>query len=592
MVPLPSCAVPRSTPRPVSLWLLTLVLAAAAMAWALRHAPLGVAVADDYAFLDRLSFQHPLDVFDSMGGSFYWRPLSRQAYFSVVGRVLLAAPWIVPLLHGAVLALTSFLLYRIGRKLGWTPLACAFVAASPVLAEPSRVLLTWPSAAQHLLAMFLVVLALHEGVHGRAWRAAAAAWLGLLAHESSAVVLPILPVLAQGPWWRRVLPALAAAGLWQVGYRIALGHGVLLPHHEGELAPDLFTALRLGVVAALGLEDQGGARGATLLVGYGLVVIAAALVGAFGRKARQRVTTAAPGILVALAAYVAGTLPLAVLLPDWNAWRDTVPGLALGVGLTAFVALASAELGALFVVLRVVALLGAMPAVTQVDTFAPTTTSDMSFARITRLQRIADGARRAVLTDLRDRTPPLEIRTVHNPRMSEVAFHGSRALRVWLDDSTATWRSLGGQTGLYEAPGPVIAYDLDTTLWQAVLLQPQAVALLRRGMDESAALRFRAAESLFVLAGQAQPRRSMTFQSFLDANIGRTKFFQDQFAEADSLNESSRILGGEDTNYWALRGAIEFMRGDRAAALRSAKRSLEFMPTNPFAQSVAERASH
>jgi hypothetical protein len=163
---------------------------------------------------------------------------------------------------------------------------------------------------------------------------------------------------------------------------------------------------------------------------------------------------------------------------------------------------------------------------------------------------------------------------------------------VWLTDSTATWRSLGGQTGLYEAPGPVVAYDLDTTLWQAVLLQPQAVALLRRGMDESAALRFRAAESLFVLAGQAQPRRSMTFQSFLDANIGRTKFFQDQFAEADSLNESSRILGGEDTNYWALRGAIEFMRGDRAAALRSAKRSLEFMPTNPFAQSVAERASH
>jgi len=580
--------VPRSTPRPVFFWLITFVCAAACLAWALRHAPLGVAVADDYSFLDRLSFQHPLDPFDSMGGSFYWRPLSRQAYFSAIGPFLLAAPWIVPLLHGVVLALTSFLLYRVGRKLGWTPLACAFAAASPVLAEPSRVLLTWPSAAQHLLAMFCVVLALHEGVHGRAWRAAGAAWLGLLAHESSAVVLLVLPFLGKGPWWRRVVPVLAAVGLWQVGYRIALGHGVALPHHEGELAPDLATALRLGVFAALGLEDKGGAA---LLVGYGLVLLVAVGIAAFGRRARQRVTSAAPALLAALGAYALGTLPLAVLLPDWNAWRDTVPGLALGVGLTAFVALASPTLGALFVVLRAVALLGAMPAVTQVDTYAPTTTSDMSFARITRLQRIADAARHAVLTDLRDRTPPLEIRTVHNPRMSEVAFQGSRALRVWLDDSTATWRSLGGQTGLYEAPGPVLVYDLDTTLWQAVLLQPAALTLFRRGMDESTARRFPEAESLFVLAGQTQPRHSMTFQSFLDANVGRAHFFQGRFAVADSFNESSRILGGEDTNYWALRGAIELMRGDRAAALRSAKRSLEFMPTNPFGKYVAEQAS-
>src|SRR6266516_18729 len=47
----------------------------------------GTTVLDDYAFLDRLTFQHPLDPFDSMAGAFYWRPLSRQLYFSLIG------PW-------------------------------------------------------------------------------------------------------------------------------------------------------------------------------------------------------------------------------------------------------------------------------------------------------------------------------------------------------------------------------------------------------------------------------------------------------------------------------------------------------------------
>jgi len=575
--------------NPTLLWLGTLVLASAALAYSLRDAPLGIPVADDYAFLDRLKFQRPLDPFDSMGGAFYWRPLGRQAYFAAIGPFLFTAPWIVPLVHGAALVLVSLLLARIGRRLGWSAPACALVAVAPLLAESTRVLFTWPSGAQHLLAMLFAVLALHESVHGRAWRAAGAVFLGVLAHESCALVLPVLPLLATGP--RRALPALAVLAGWQAGYMIARGHGVVLPSAGGDLAGHALDAIRLGVIATLDLEDAAGMLRSGLMLGYGLILLAAVATAAFGTKARQRAQRAAPALLVALAVYAVGTLPLAALLPDWNAWRSTVPGLALAAALTAFAALAAPEIGAAFVVLRAVALLGAAPATTRIDTSPPVTTSDMSFVRLTRLQAVADASRRAVLADLVDSKAPIEIRTVHSPRMAEVAFQGSRALRVWLGDSTAIWKSLGGDQGLREARGPVVAYDLDTTAWQAVLLQPRALRLLVAGIDAAMGRRFVEAESLLIASQHAQPRASRTFQSFVDANLARTTFFQGRIARAESLNESSRRLASDDTNYWALRAAIELGRGDRAAAIGSARRSLADMPGNPFAQAVLDEAS-
>jgi hypothetical protein len=201
---------------------------------------------------------------------------------------------------------------------------CALVAVAPLLAESTRVLLTWPSAAQHLLAMLFAVLALHESAHGWPWRAAGAAFLGVLAHESCALILPVLPLLARGP--RRVLPALAVLAVWQAGYAIARGHGVVLPSAGGDLAGHALDAIRLGVLATLDLEDATGMRLSGLHVGLRRDSACGSGTAAFGAKARQRVQRAAPAVLVALAVYAAGTLPLAALLPDWNAWRSTLPG--------------------------------------------------------------------------------------------------------------------------------------------------------------------------------------------------------------------------------------------------------------------------
>src|SRR5437870_2914566 len=146
---------------PDGAWLLAVPLALVALLVACRGAPLGTAVADDYSFLARLAFQKPLDPFDSMGATYYWRPLSRQLYFSLVGPWLLAAPWGDALLHALLLGAIGVLVFRIARRDLAPPVAAA-MAAGVVITEPARVLLGWPSGAQHLLAALFALLAVHE----------------------------------------------------------------------------------------------------------------------------------------------------------------------------------------------------------------------------------------------------------------------------------------------------------------------------------------------------------------------------------------------------------------------------------------------
>src|SRR5262245_6657059 len=167
---------------PEAVWLLAVPLALVALLIACRGAPLGTAVADDYSFLARLVFQRPLDPFDSMGATYYWRPISRQLYFSLVGPWLLAAPWgdavVRPLLLGVVGAL-SFRSVRGDRP----PPVAAPIAAGLVIADPARTLHGWPSGAQHLLAAVFALLAVHEAQARRLATATLAALAGVLSHE-------------------------------------------------------------------------------------------------------------------------------------------------------------------------------------------------------------------------------------------------------------------------------------------------------------------------------------------------------------------------------------------------------------------------
>ena len=78
------------------------------------------------------------------------------------------------------------------------PLA-AGLACFPLLAEPARIFLAWPSAAQHLLGAFFAALAIERAAAGSLFTSSAAALLALLSNEAAFVVLPALPLLA---WFR------------------------------------------------------------------------------------------------------------------------------------------------------------------------------------------------------------------------------------------------------------------------------------------------------------------------------------------------------------------------------------------------------
>ena len=569
-------------------WLVAGVAALVALFWACRGAPLGVPVADDYAFLYRLRFQHPLDWFDSMGAVYYWRPLSRQAYFSLIGPHLVEATWIPVVIHASLFAVLFIVLYRVARRMAPPPAAAA-IAAFPLLSESARVLLGWPSGAQHLMAMVLVALAVHEALAGRLASAGLSAAAGVLAHDSAAIVLPLLPAIA---WWRTrragdALKALgvvaAVAALWAFGYTIARAHGVLFPPGGGSAfahLPDLF---RHALTAQLNLEDLDESRRPPVVVAY--VLVAAWAIAALARRAtRARVRARWAPLAAAGVWFALGSLPLAVLLPDWNSWRGSVPGLGFAFLATGMLALASSELALAFTAVRLVALLLAASPDPLVNHDAPKTATDMSFIRMARLQRIVGDTRRALV----GRHPTLErgadIRYWWAPMMAEVGFLGPVAARVWYADSTVTWRGYGGRTG---GPGvdALIEYDLHRQ-WKVVVIEPEALRLLAEGQIALQGGRLGQVDSLIEAGVVAQKSNAPEYEAAGVLNRAAAALFRHEVALADSLCEDYVALVGPHPAYYGMKAACSMDAGRFGDAAREAYMCLALDPKNEIALQV------
>ena len=580
-------------------WLLAIPLALVALLIACRNAPLGSAVADDYSFLARLAFQKPLDVFDSMGATYYWRPLSRQLYFSLVGPWLLAAPWAAALLHGALIAGIAALAYRISRREFTLPVA-AMIAASIAMSEPARVLLGWPSGSQHLLAALFALLAVHEAQARRLPTAALAAFAGLLSHESAALALPVI----LGAAWRdsrepraMVLPVSLVAGvaaLWAIGYRIALEHGVATPPAHSAAAAAASTPLTQlpalfakALPAALNLEDVHGTERGMIVAAWIGCAIAAAFIYA-KPAARKRLRAALPATTTAAAWFFVGVMPLALLLPDWNGWRAWTPSLGLAFAIPALLGSASPWLAGIFVTLRLVALL-ISPGVDPLITRAPAVLgSHVSFTQLVRLQRVVDETRKVMLTSTPSLKPHDRVCYWELPRLAEFAFQGSRALQVWYADSTLSWGAFGGQKGLTTPLACGIEYRFGEKPFaaginhRAIVLYQEAAALSMADQPD------RSDELL---------RQSMTavgyvrgpFVGTLVQNLALNAYRAQRYALADSLNEASVRVGIETGAYWLLHSASAFMHADTAGARNAIQRSLEFDPSNSAAQSVARQ---
>ena len=593
----PTHGVPKA-PRLAFAWPWVIPLALLALAFACRGAPLGTAVADDYSFLARLAFQKPLDGFDSMGATYYWRPLSRQFYFTLVGPWLLEAPWVAVALHALLIGVTSLLAFRIARRELGAPVAAA-VAAGIALSEPARVLLAWPSGSQHLLAAMFALLAIHEAQARRLPTALIAALAGLLSHESAALSLPVILLIV----WRgrrdpRALGVAAAgligvAALWAIGYRTAIGHGVALPpaHPATEAGRTAFTLLGdlygRAIPAALNIEDVHGPE--RLLIVFMLIGCAIAAGVLYARPAgRARLRAAGPVALTAAAWFCAGVMPLVMLLPDWNGWRSWTPSLGIAFALPALFGGASPWLAGIYVSLRLIALLIAPGAPAFVTREPLHLGSHVSFPQLVRLQRIVVASREAILKGLPALQPHDRVCYWSMPRLAEFGFQGSRALQVWYADSTLRWAPFGGQQGLTTPLAGGIEYSYDRSPFAAVVTHA-SIALYQQSAALSSARQFDRADSALRASLAALGRDRGPFASTLVQNLARNAYHRGQFERADSLNTVSLRLDGETAFYWLLRATCAGVQGDTTQARAAIQRSLALEPTNAEALGVARQ---
>jgi hypothetical protein len=567
-------------------WALGGALAILPLLWASRAPTLGVPVADDYFFLSHLAFQRPLDFFGSMGAAYYWRPVSRQLYFLLVGPWLLRAPWLAPLLAALLLLALYAVLFRLARRRFDAPVAAA-IACFPLLSEPARILLAWPSAAQHLLGALFAALAVERAAAGRLFPSGAAALLAMLSNEAAFVVLPALPLLA---WFRTrsrnelarwSAGTLAVAALWGAGYAVARAHGTNLPAGAGAglHATPFGAVFVLALVSQLAGEDLAPALRDPLLALCGLLV-AVALAFLLRRAARRRMARAAPALLGGFAWFAIGVVPLVFVLPDWNAWRTTVASLGLGFALTGGLALASPSLAGALVALRLAALLLAPPAPAVATDEPPPALSSFSFARITRLQRMVESTRSTML----ERTPQLRRRAVvrfwNLPRFAEVGFAGPRALHVWYGDSTLAWTGFGGKNGWAAPRDVLVEYDRDRA-WPATIIEPRAAKLYLVAWDSMLAGSWRSADSILVRSRRAQPGKDLVFFGLLDLLQAQIALKTGNDDRADSILQASYRLAESNSSYWLLTGYIALQRGDRPRAALAVRHYLALEPNDP-----------
>jgi hypothetical protein len=216
--------------------------------------------ADDWLFLDQArarSLLHALGSPDPIGN--FARPLGRQAWFWVMGRLSGESPVAFHAASLAMFLLGIALLFVLARRLAGT--GAAVVAAGYLaLHHSADVPLTWASGSQDLISVTFGIGAILAFTGGRRALAAVLLFLGLLAKETI-VLAPLTAVLLArrpGESWRatatRGWPFLFA---WLGWAGVAAGYAARgRLHGAGEPIAPLHAVAALWnlVRAAIGLE--------------------------------------------------------------------------------------------------------------------------------------------------------------------------------------------------------------------------------------------------------------------------------------------------------------------------------------------------
>ena len=443
--PAPAAAPER---RAHAIWSWLVAFAIVPVFWVSRGTALGEPFADDFDFLHHTLFTGRWQLLDGGGGGLYWRPLARQAYYGLLGPLLLSHPLAVAVLHAAAFALAAVLLQRALSRV-WPAPAAALAAVFPLALPGVRVMLAWPSCAQDLGVIVGLAGALYALSRGRpAWALAALAG-ALLCKEIAAplsLLLPFAPFPAMGARAPRMRFALQLGALLVVyagaheAVRV-LAHQLPLAAvtpHDAQAAPlsaQVLWALQRTAADAFDSPETGDLH-RTLIWGVVACFAAAIAVVFVSHERRRLMGSLLPWVLWGLAFWVAGSAPLAPYFPAWATYRSVAPAIGLGIAAAALLAAAWPSVLVTFAGVHLAGVLFAPGAPPLMDAQWSDHGAAFDFPRLTQVQRFVHGVRIA----LAGRTPPLPRGAVvvrHAwPRATDYAFAHDQALHVWYRDTT------------------------------------------------------------------------------------------------------------------------------------------------------------
>jgi hypothetical protein len=426
-------------------------LAVVPVLFAARSGLPGEPVADDFGFLHHAIFKGGVGLLDGGGSPLYWRPLSRQLYYLLLGPLMLSQPWLVALLHAALLAAAGVFVYRALRT-AWPASAAAAAATFPLLLEADRQLIAWPSCAQDLLALAFGAAAMHALTRGRRSLSLVCLALALLSKETAIAFAPALVLwplarradgapMSPRDRWRTAATAAAVLLAWWLVHEWVSRRAGLLPPPAAAVPGGVPARLAQGIWAlrgvwldGLSVRDPASVTAAWMPWAVLLAIAPALALAATTASGRARFTAALPWLgWGALLAGIA-TLPLATFMPAWSSHRSVIPALGLGIALIALLRAAPPAWLGVLTGLRLVALLTAPIAAERIGMSGSNVEFD--FARLTTLQRLAHDVRGTLRAA--HPTLPRHARIARNqwPRGTLFAFQDPRAFQVWYRDST------------------------------------------------------------------------------------------------------------------------------------------------------------
>lgn len=528
-----------------------------------------------------------------MGAVSYWRPLSRQLSFLLFGQFYIHSFWVLAALNAALLFVVGWTLYRATRGM-LAPAAALAVALFPLLSEPLRALLVWPSGREYLLAMALLCLCLYGWRRGNGPLAAGSLLLACLSHEVCFALAPFLfvqraPHAGRGPsamsmrFWIG-----GAAALWVALCIFAERQGVHFVDARGTGPSDLGWAGRASAAlsALLNLDEVPGPVRVLLQIGFAVV-----LLSALACLARPKVRSRAFNKLPELAPYLGwavATLALSVLLPpNWNSWRVSIALLGTGIFLVGMLAQVHAGLAWAVVALRLAGLVASTPAPLTASAMPPPSASGLSLARLTRLQRIVDSTRKTLLAGRPALARGSSVFYLSRIPLTDFGFRGAKAVRAWYGDSTLAWDWIGA-AHYPPAPDPVLAWNANSAS-PAVILDPQAVQAWMEGTNQLQRGSIERADSLLRSAEAAQVHRADAFTSAISRVRARIAVWMGADARADSLNDLDSSLAGPSAEFYLVKAATAFRRRDYSDSEHDLGRCLSLDPGDSEAIALAGR---